>query len=459
MFTKRALSIVLLASIVMLATGVRLVRALPLIQEPDPQAEATLGGDGGLATPIPVPPKGWVTEQENVGQGLAAALAPPLGSFLDIWVDDVDNYNPAVAYNSRHDEYLVVWENDRGATRDIYARRVAGNGTLKSSFTIVSNANKWNYLPDVAYNPVRDEYLVVYTYQVNTSDYDIYARRVKWDGSWMSAEISVNLDAAKQWYPAVAYNSQNDEYLVVYENYWSGSLRDIAAQRVASDGVLLSWRNIATAPNTVRRLPDVAYNATRNEYLIAYTYQYNPTDGDIYGKVASANLGTLGTEMYIADTTFNQDGVALAAGPNEYLAVWEDGPSTTHRTIFGRRVSGAGALQPDFAIVDHFNQACVEVAAGYGPIYGYLVAWRFIGSSSHWDVYGRYVKAGQDSAWESEFAIDTGSDLQRSPALACGSRGDCLVVEEDNWPSADYEIRGRLALARHVYLPLVVRNS
>jgi len=458
MFTKRSLSTVLLASVVMLATGVRLVRAVPMIQEPDPQAEATPGTDGGPATPIPVPPKGWVTEQENVGQGLATALAPPLGPFIDVWIDDVSNYNPAVAYNSQHGEYLVVWENDRGATRDIYARRVAGDGTLKSSFTIVSNANKWNYLPDVAYNPVRDEYLVVYTYQASTSDYDIWARRVKWDGSWMSAEFSVNLESAKQWYPAVAYNSQNDEYLVVYENYWSDILRDIAAQRIDADGTLLSWCNIATAANTVRRLPDVAYNVTRNEYLIAYTYQYSLSDGDIYGKIASANLGTLGSEMHIADTTFDQDAVALAAGPNEYLAVWGDGPSSTHRTVYGRRVTGAGALQSDFAIADHSNQACVEVAAGYGPVYGYLVAWRFIVSSSDWNVYGRYVKAGQNSAWESEFAIDATAYLQRSPALACNLRGDCLVVEEDNWPSADYEIRGRLALARHAYLPLVVRN-
>jgi hypothetical protein len=32
------------------------------------------------------------------------------------------------------------------------------------------------------------------------------------------------------------------------------------------------------------------------------------------------------------------------------------------------------------------------------------------------------------------------------------------VVEEDNWPGDDYEIRGRFLLAHHVYLPLVMRN-
>jgi hypothetical protein len=35
--------------------------------------------------------------------------SPPMSPFLDIWTDGVDNLKPAVAYNSLHDEYLVVW--------------------------------------------------------------------------------------------------------------------------------------------------------------------------------------------------------------------------------------------------------------------------------------------------------------------------------------------------------------
>jgi hypothetical protein len=453
--SKKALFVVLIASAVMLAAGVEPTRAVTPAQEPEPP---------GGSVPETLHPKGGArpVQAASAAKNQAAMQAPPLSDFIDILLDGVDNYNPAVAYNSKHDEYLVVWENDRGATRDIYAQRVTGDGDLKSSFTVISNANKWNWLPDVAYSAAQDEYLIVYAYNHSSSDYDIYARRVRWDGSWMSTEIAINQDADKQWYPAVAYNSQNEEYLVVYENYWAGGLRDIAAQRVkASDGTLPSWRNIATAPGTVRRLPDVAYNAARNEYLIAYTYQH-ATNGDIYGKVASANLGTLSNEIYIVPNTNDQDGVALAAGPNEYLAVWEDGPSGSYRTIYGRRVTGTDTLHPYIPIADHSGEACIEPAVAYGDIYGYLVTWRYASSgASGDDVYGRYVKAGQDSAWGSEFAIDDTSNSQRSPALACAPYGDCLLVEEDNWAfggPGDYEIRGRLVMAHRVYLPLVVRN-
>ena len=60
----------------------------------------------------------------------------------------------------------------------------------------------------------------------------------------------LNDDSDRQWHAAVAYNSVDDEYLVVYENLWAGGLQDIDARRVrASDGTPLgdpSGVNIAT---------------------------------------------------------------------------------------------------------------------------------------------------------------------------------------------------------------------
>jgi hypothetical protein len=443
------LTTVMTVGILLMATETSTMFAMPSVEEPDPSSK-----------PDPFQPV-------SVESGQLAMQAPPLSDFVNIWIDDVDNLEPVVAYNNRHNEYLVVWVNDRGATRDIYARRVAGDGTLKSWFSVASESNHWNYLPDVTYSPVQDEYLIVYTYRYSTDDYDIRARRVGWNGAYMSPEFGINADIDKQWYPAVTYNSENDEYLIVYENYWAGGLRDIDAQRVrASDGVLLgppSGYNVATAPNTVRRLPDVAYNAARNQYLIAYVYQASATDGHIFGKIASSNFGMLSSEIIICGDSYDQNSPAVVSGPDEYLTVWEDGTSgTSDYDIFARRVSGDGFLQgPDggFLIAGTATNAYIEPDVAYGNIYGYLVTWRFAsGGVSGDDIFGRFVKPGQNTSWGSEFTIDNTQYSQRSPALACGLCGDCLVVESDNWPGGDYEIRGRFILAHHIYLPLTERN-
>lgn len=450
MSIKRGLFVVLLASAVMLAVGIIPARARP--------PELAL-----LASGLPRP----VSEKASP----ANLQSPILGSFIDIWIDNVDNLEPAVAYNSNHDEYLVVWYNDQGGGMwDIYARRVAGDGTLLSNFTIATNAGKKNWQPDVAYNPVQDEYLIVYTYEVSVTDYDVWGRLVKWNGADLGdpryAEFSINNESGIQRNPAVAYSSHNNEYLVVYDNWWSSSLHDVDARRVDKDGIPLggaSGVNIATGVGELRHWPDVAYNEARNEYLIVYGYGPS-NNGGIRGKVASANLGTLGSEIHICeDFHYDQDFPAVAAGPDEYLVVWEDGDwSTNNYDIFARRVNGDGSQGPSggFAI-DGVGDGNLHVnpAVAYGAGYGYLVAWRYYEGGSNQNIYGRYVMPGQDSAAGEEFAIDGDSGSQRYPAVACNSSGDCLVVEEDNWPGpADYEIRGRFVRPHHIYLPLTLRN-
>jgi hypothetical protein len=78
-----------------------------------------------------------IAEDADVPSGIQS---PVLGDFVNLWVSDtVDNLEPAVAYNPRHDEYLVVWYNVQGpATWDVYAQRVKGDGTLGTWFTVAA---------------------------------------------------------------------------------------------------------------------------------------------------------------------------------------------------------------------------------------------------------------------------------------------------------------------------------
>ena len=416
----------------------------------------------GLLTPATLADEGeWGSDQPRVTAG------PQLGPFINVWLENVDNLEPAVAYNSLHDEYLVVWSNtrDAGATKDIYARRVRGNGTLLNSFTIAHNANFHNYEPDLAYSPAQDEYLVVYTYDSAITDSDIWARRVKWDGSWTSSEFSLGRKTNKQRHPAVTYNSDAGEYLVVYQNTWAGGGRDVDAERVrASDGTPLGWVNIAAGAG-FRSLPDVAYCAASNYYLIAYTFRSSSVTapGDVYGKVASWNLGYLSPEIHICDDPNDQGEVAVAASAEEYLAVWEDSPSGATTELYARRLSADGTPRGPgggFWITGGPGRHDGAPSVAYGPGYGYLIAWHRFISAGNYDVYGRYAMPSRDGGAGAEFALDDDVVAQKHPAVACATNGNCLITEEDNNSvGGDFEIRGRLATLLKTYLPLVLRSS
>lgn len=115
----------------------------------------------------------------TVGAGYSSAMRRPtrlasVQASADVYLSqeivvsalDNNKYSPAVAYNSNHDQYMVVWENVwPGGHHDIYAQRISSTGQLLSWFAVSVNTNK-QMQPSVAYDPLRDRYLVTWIYDV-----------------------------------------------------------------------------------------------------------------------------------------------------------------------------------------------------------------------------------------------------------------------------------------------------
>jgi hypothetical protein len=339
-----------------------------------------------------------------------------------------------------------------------------GNTIGMQPIVVEEYSSHWNWQPDVAYNPTRNEYLVVFTYEtgIGSGDYDIWAVRLAADGTPLNPKIWVHDTAGIQQDPAVAYNKEGDEYLVVWEIEQGPNTTDIWSRRIAGDGSLQPGPiNIATSAADLRTDPDVAYDPGQNQYLIAYTFKESAaSDGDIFAVLVSWNLGVRSSEIVLVGNTNMQEDVALAASDDEYLAVWTDGPSTSWRTIYGRRIKGDGSLPGIlFLLGEATNKEMSLPAVSYGAGFGYLVSWQY-GSqtSSKYDLYGRYLLPGQDQPAAEMFGIDNTAEDQAMPAVACDTLGDCLVVYNDNFGAGDWEVRGRFVRPHHIYLPQVVRN-
>jgi hypothetical protein len=401
-------------------------------------------------------------------EGPKAPATPPMSNFVEIRVDDIPNLNPAVAYNSRQREFLVVWEEHiHGNCVAIYGRRVALSGhVIGSAFPIAEEDLRQYSLPDVAYSPAEDHYLVAWAYKFSADDYDIWARAVGGDGV-PGQYVEIDTDYEKDWYPAVAYNSQANEFLVVYEKYVGDPRRDVQAQRVrAWDWSKASWRNLAGANDQIRRWPDVAYNAARNEYLVSYVYQtapIPPVHGDIVALRSNSNMSWLSSEFYISPTgNPPQGGISLAVGPDEYLAAWDEEHGADQDSVWARRLGGDGnPLLPYINIAHITDKHNFESAVAYGDGGHYLVAWRtIVGTHPDWDwnIVGRFARSGTSATEGATFAIDEWGDMQKNPDVACAPSGPCLVVYEDNFGSADYDLRGRLVGHYRVVLPVVIRN-
>jgi hypothetical protein len=406
----------------------------------------------------------------KVGKTHPANLEPAykMSDIIDIYLETkVDNIKPRVSYNLLHDEYMVVWTNIRGggAAKDIYARRVRGDGTLSPVFAIISDANAYNYDPDVVYNPLQDEYLVVWTYDVSPTDSDIWARRVLWNGAeldqpqYQKFQISRPGDTGdKQLNPAVTYNSTKNEYLVVYENAF-GTLSDIDAIRIqAADGMQVGWATVATGAFEYRKSPDVAYHPASDSYLLAYTHETNLIFDPrlIHSRLVSPDLKILGSETKISDGN-EQNNVSIAASDEGFITVW-DQDYIMGWQVKAHRISPDGIPLGNGFGIEHIDYNH-NPDAGYGGG-RYLVVYqtaRTSNTDTDYYIHGHFTAVGADEKIGTEVHIDRDGDSQMNPAVACSPVGDCLVVYQDRKTmGGDYEIRGRLLNSlKYIYLPLI----
>jgi hypothetical protein len=247
--------------------------------------------------------------------------------------------DPAVAYASVSNKYLVVWGDEGTGASSIRGQVLNGDSTLSGAGSTISQDPGGNerYLPDVAYNRSRDEYLVVWQQKAPAGavqDFDIYARRVQGNGTLMfPASIGIwTGDDQHQYNPAVAAiatEPNQGHYLVVWADYTSTDGKIVGAS-VSGDTVFVLLMDISIAPEEQYRPAVAGYEGTR-EYLIVWQQHYHPippafpVPAGVKGIKISVEGVARSEETWLWGAVAVRS--AVASGPaGDFLAVHEDMP-------------------------------------------------------------------------------------------------------------------------------------
>ncbi len=396
----------------------------------------------------------WGIAVTHIGVALLLWSAPCLAaqpiSFreisvpVSIWVDTYPNNEPRVVYNSRHQEFLVLWTTRRNpTTRDIWARHVSRDGRMTDAFLVTSYPGRYCYQPRAVYNPTQDEYMVVFTCWHGLTGYDVFATRLYRETVWQAHDaIAVAATKRAETHPAVAYNVRSDEYLLVWTERSDRFDASLWLRRiVASSGKWLGDAiEVSGLTGEQRAMADVAYNAIQDRYLLAYLFE---ADGpaDVRFRSMPGDLSSLGTEYPLWEHTAALHALppVVTTGADEYLVVWPvrylqaPPPSTEYIDLYLQRIDGSGVAigKPGGTLLmDHLFDEHYDPDVAYSEGYGYLVVSCYA-SSTRWeaDVYGYHVLEEQDTSHSTGFAIDQGTGKQLEPAVACAPNGECLVAE------------------------------
>jgi len=372
-----------------------------------------------------------------------------MGPEIPISVLDNQQYNPHVAYNSVRDQYLVVWHNFWGGSRDIYGRRLDGEGNLLSSFTI--STGTWDRVqPAVAYDPLNDRYLVVWSYDFHGdgSDWDLYGRLIPWNGPDAGlTEFPIETSTRTQDSPEVAFALAQQEFMVVWNNSGGGVPRDIEGARIQLSGSLVPGGLVPVASGAGDRFnPDIAYNLDRNEYLVTY----DENGADILATRLTGNGVVLGGgEFGIATWPSPESKPSVAAcggGTDRYFVAWQSLVAANDNDVYGRFVTGDGV--PDGAPL-HFSIHASEpdVTCRNGSA-DFLAVWesQYSSTTGPFGIDGRLVlpngTLSQGFVVRTVYSGETG--VATMPAAVGGQQGSLVVWEHDRQGTSYQDIHGRM---------------
>lgn len=396
------------------------------------------------------------TDIRNGQDDVYACRVTPAGQVLEpggfpVSVATGEQRVPAVAFDGSN--FLVVWQDCRTGVEDIYASRVSPEGIVLDPDGIavsVDPAPQW--CPAVASDG--SKCLVVWEDHRNGTD-DIYGCRVTRGGGVLEpGGIPICTAIDNQHIPAVA--SGSEDLLVAWCDGRIGP-DDIFGARVNREGVVLDTFGfrISTAAN-YQREPAVA--AGSQDFLIVWSDEHiGPYQDDIYASRVDA-AGRVLDPLPRPVSTFagRQFCPAVAAGSCCYLAVWNDERlGGVH--LLGSRISMNGAvLDPEgipIAVVgaDQRNPAVAFDGENF------LVVWQDCRDGAP-DIYGARVSQNGEVLDGLGFPVAAAANDQQNPAVTFDGV-NYLVTWYDRRSGSDDVVAARVTPAGVVLDPLGIRVS
>jgi hypothetical protein len=323
----------------------------------------------------------------------------------------------------------------------------------------------WDHYPKLAYDPLHNRFLVVFTRWVADDNYDVYGVLMNPDGtafgSWFVICNASNIQSS----PSVAYDTVNQRYLVVWHETDSSHYSNIWGQLVNADGTLYKtvsefnfW--ISTAANH-QVYPSVAYGTASERFLVAWC-DYRNGWRDIYGQLVNAD-GTLyntasNTNFVISNATNDQanPSVAYDTVNHRFLVAWQDYRNGNYPDIYGQLVNTDGTLyntasNTNFVISNAANDQLYPSVAYDASNQRFLVAW-WDHRGSTFDIYGQLVNAAgtlYNTASNTNFVISNAAYDQMCPSVAYDTANQRFLVgwQDYRMNSISTDIYGQLVNA------------
>jgi hypothetical protein len=260
--------------------------------------------------------------------------------------------------------FLSAW-NETSSTlvgNNVFGQIESQSGNLIGPEISISNASGGteDARPRIAYSPVRNAFMVVWCDGRNsaTTGNDIYGQLISATGTLIGSVIPIGVASNNQERPGIAYNSTNDQFLVVWNDLRNSSTgSDIYGQLLNSSGTLIGPNFVISSAKNVQDMSRVAYDPIKQQFLMVWSDGRTTADGyDIYGQKLGPSGTLIGAPIVVSNAPYDQfrPDVTWDSNDNEFMVVFVDcrnvgapacvSGEKTNGDIYGQVVLSGGAL-------------------------------------------------------------------------------------------------------------------
>lgn len=354
---------------------------------------------------------------------------------------------PKLAANGNN--ALLVWNNGGDIRASLF------NGTAFGGAASITADAAVQSQPAVAANP-GGNYLVAYT-EGATATADLKGAFVTAAGVKTGAALTLSAGAGRQSEASAAWDGTH--YVLTFTNNNVGI--NLFGERVSTAGVVLDTRNEGITPNVGgvsisslagnQELSNLACKPGACFVVWQDSRSSATTKFDIYGQrldVATA-LAPNGTEIVVSNANRAQFVPAVTTNNTDFFTVWQDARDTDTNTVFGARVTAAGAVADPsgLMLVTGNNRESAPAMGRAGGTFG--VFWtdsRNYGSDIELT---RFLGATKQDT--TARTVTSAPFAQASPAVTMSS-GNFFAVWNDSRNGLDRDIYGARITAAGVVL-------
>jgi len=356
-----------------------------------------------------------------------------------------DQSNPAIVGDGGGGA-IVVWEDRRGTTPDIYAQRVTAGGALAPGWpangSALTTAALDQLAPVIAADGHGGAFVAWEDYRAGGANTSIYVQHVTATGTiatgWPANGLGLCIQAGTQGHPTIVADG-NGGAIVAWEDFRSGT-GDIYVQTVNAIGQPRWSANgvpVATASGD-QRFP-VAVSDGNGGAIVAWE-DSRQGNADPYAQRIDGSGHPVWAANGVALCTQAQDQVALRIvddGSGGAIVSWED-YRDDNSDIYAQRIDASGATKWAAngvgACRDSSEQYSASIVGDGGG--GAFVAWTDLRNGLE-DIYAQHVTAAGDIAtgWIADGrAVCAAAGSQSDPRVASDGAGGAFIGWIDSRP-------------------------